>query len=133
VPFEHFEHCWRSTTMPSPAWPRCSRVGHISDGNLHPNVIPRSFADVESGKAAMLELGGAVIGFGGSPLAEHGVGRNLVKQQLLRELYGPTASTRCGASNKRFVPSGNSRRESCFRALSPYATRTRPERARPAT
>jgi FAD/FMN-containing dehydrogenase len=25
---------------------------------------------------------------GGAPLAEHGVGRNQVKQQLLRELYG---------------------------------------------
>ena len=62
--------------------------GHISDGNLHPNVIPRAFADVESGKAAMLELGRMVIAMGGSPLAEHGVGRNPIKQQLLRELYG---------------------------------------------
>ena len=24
--------------------------GHISDGNLHPNVLPRSFADVEAGR-----------------------------------------------------------------------------------
>ena len=62
--------------------------GHISDGNLHPNVIPRSFADVESGKAAVLTLGRAVIALGGSPLAEHGVGRNPVKQQLLLDLYG---------------------------------------------
>ena len=31
---------------------------------------------------------GAVIAMGGSPLAEHGVGRNQVKQQLLRRLYG---------------------------------------------
>jgi D-lactate dehydrogenase (cytochrome) len=29
-----------------------------------------------------------VIRLGGSPLAEHGVGRNRVKQQLLLELYG---------------------------------------------
>ena len=62
--------------------------GHISDGNLHPNVLPRSFADVESGKSAILELGREVIRCGGSPLAEHGVGRNAVKQQLLVELYG---------------------------------------------
>jgi len=62
--------------------------GHISDGNVHPNVIPRSLADVESGKAAILEFGREVIALGGSPLAEHGVGRNGVKQQLLRELYG---------------------------------------------
>jgi D-lactate dehydrogenase (cytochrome) len=62
--------------------------GHISDGNLHPNVIPRSFADVEAGRAAILDLGREVIRLGGSPLAEHGVGRNRVKQQLLAELYG---------------------------------------------
>jgi len=62
--------------------------GHISDGNLHPNVMPRSFADVESGRAAILDLGREVMRLGGSPLAEHGVGRNRVKQQLLAELYG---------------------------------------------
>lgn len=62
--------------------------GHISDGNLHPNVIPRSFADVESGKEAIRMFGREVVRLGGSPLAEHGVGRNPIKQELLRELYG---------------------------------------------
>jgi D-lactate dehydrogenase (cytochrome) len=62
--------------------------GHISDGNLHPNVIPHSLDDVESGKAAILEFGREVIRLGGSPLAEHGVGRNPLKQRLLVELYG---------------------------------------------
>ena len=62
--------------------------GHISDGNVHPNVIPRSLADVEAGKAAILEFGRAVARLGGCPLAEHGVGRNPVKQSLLRDFYG---------------------------------------------
>lgn len=62
--------------------------GHISDGNLHPNVLPRSFAEVEAGRAAILAVGREVIRLGGSPLAEHGVGRNHVKQQLLEVLYG---------------------------------------------
>jgi D-lactate dehydrogenase (cytochrome) len=62
--------------------------GHISDGNLHPNVLPRSFADVEAGRAAMLAVGREAVRLGGSPLAEHGVGRNRVKQQLLELLYG---------------------------------------------
>ncbi|MBI3401221.1 MAG: FAD-binding oxidoreductase [Acidobacteria bacterium] len=62
--------------------------GHVSDGNLHPNVIPRSMADVESGKDAILAFGREVHRLGGSPLAEHGVGRNPVKQQLLLDLYG---------------------------------------------
>lgn len=62
--------------------------GHISDGNLHPNVIPRSFDEVEAGKAAMLECGREAIRLRGAPLAKHGVGRNRGKQQLLEELYG---------------------------------------------
>jgi len=62
--------------------------GHISDGNLHPNVLPRSFADVEAGRAAMLSAGKEAIRLGGSPLAEHGVGRSPIKQRLLEELYG---------------------------------------------
>ena len=62
--------------------------GHISDGNVHPNVIPRSAEDVTTGQEAILALGDAVIAMGGSPLAEHGVGRNQVKQELLRRLYG---------------------------------------------
>ena len=62
--------------------------GHISDGNVHPNVLPRSYADVERGKDALLAFGREVVRLGGCPLAEHGVGRNPVKQALLRELYG---------------------------------------------
>jgi len=45
--------------------------GHISDGNVHPNVVPRSYRDIEEGNAIMLELGREVIAMGGSPLAEH--------------------------------------------------------------
>ena len=62
--------------------------GHISDGNVHPNVIPRSYDDVVRGKEAILEFGLAAVARGGCPLAEHGVGRNPVKQALLRQLYG---------------------------------------------
>ena len=62
--------------------------GHVSDGNLHPNVLPRAYADVESGKAAMLAIGREAMRLGGAPLAEHGVGRNPIKQRLLLDLYG---------------------------------------------
>jgi D-lactate dehydrogenase (cytochrome) len=43
---------------------------------------------VVRGKATILEFGEAVARLGGCPLAEHGVGRNSVKQALLRQLYG---------------------------------------------
>jgi D-lactate dehydrogenase (cytochrome) len=62
--------------------------GHISDGNVHPNVIPRSYEDVAAGKEAILEFGREAARLGGCPLAEHGVGRSKIKQELLRQLYG---------------------------------------------
>lgn len=62
--------------------------GHISDGNLHPNVIPRTLDEMAAGAEAVLEFGRAAMRLGGAPMAEHGVGRNPMKQQLLRELVG---------------------------------------------
>ena len=64
--------------------------GHLSDGNLHPNVMPASLDDVVRGREALLEIAKGVMSMGGSPLAEHGVGRSPLKQQMLRELYGET-------------------------------------------
>jgi D-lactate dehydrogenase (cytochrome) len=61
--------------------------GHISDGNVHPNVIPHSYEDVAAGKDAILEFGREIARLGGCPLAEHGVGRSAIKQALLRQLY----------------------------------------------
>jgi D-lactate dehydrogenase (cytochrome) len=78
--------------------------GHISDGNLHPNVIPRSIADVESGKEAILAFGREVLRMGGSPLAEHGVGRNPIKQRLLLEMYGPEGVEEMRAIKRVFDP-----------------------------
>ena len=89
VPFERFAEMmaiyrdgYRSRGLDFAVW------GHISDGNVHPNVLPRSYEDVERGKEAILYFGREVARLGGCPLAEHGVGRNPVKQALLRGLYG---------------------------------------------
>lgn len=89
VPFEHFADMlalyregYRARGLDYAIW------GHISDGNVHPNVIPASYADVEAGREAILEFGRDVAALGGCPLAEHGVGRSTVKQTLLRQLYG---------------------------------------------
>jgi len=62
--------------------------GHVSDGNVHPNVIPRTLSDVKAGQEAILEFGREAIARGGAPLSEHGVGRSAIKQALLRQLYG---------------------------------------------
>lgn len=89
VPFERFAEMmeiykrgFESRQLDYAIW------GHISDGNVHPNVIPRSFVDVEKGREAILEFGREVARLGGCPLAEHGVGRSVVKQALLRQLFG---------------------------------------------
>ena len=47
-----------------------------------------SLDDVRRGNAAILACGRDIIRLGGCLLAEHGVGRNPVKQALLRQLYG---------------------------------------------
>jgi len=78
--------------------------GHLSDGNVHPNVIARSYDDVVKGKDAMLEFGRDVARLGGCPLAEHGVGRNPVKQELLRQLYGDTGIEEMRAVKRALDP-----------------------------
>jgi D-lactate dehydrogenase (cytochrome) len=89
VPFERFAEMmavyrsgFESRQLDYAIW------GHISDGNVHPNVIPTNFDDVIKGREAILEFGRDVARLGGCPLAEHGVGRSTVKQALLRQLYG---------------------------------------------
>ena len=84
----------------------CAIWGHISDGNLHPNVLPRSFADVAAGKDAILEFGREAERLGGCPLAEHGVGRNATKQLLLQQMYGAGGVAEMRAIKKALDPSG---------------------------
>jgi len=78
--------------------------GHVSDGNLHPNVVPHSFEEVRRGREAILEMARRVVAMGGAPLAEHGVGRSALKQQLLRELYGPDGIEQMRAIKRALDP-----------------------------
>jgi D-lactate dehydrogenase (cytochrome) len=62
--------------------------GHLSDGNLHPNVLPRNAEELGSAWEAQLEIGALARSLGGCPLAEHGVGRSPLKKELLRRFWG---------------------------------------------
>jgi D-lactate dehydrogenase (cytochrome) len=105
VPFDRFgdmmdvyRHGFESRHLDYAIW------GHISDGNVHPNVIPRDFDDVVKGREAILEFGREVARFGGCPLAEHGVGRSPVKQTLLRQLYGDAGIDQMRAVKRALDP-----------------------------
>ena len=105
VPFSRLADCVRlfrtafeSRGLDHAVW------GHLSDANLHPNVIPRSADDVRAGKEAILACGQEVIRLGGSPLAEHGVGRNPVKQALLRLLHGAAGIEQMRAVKRALDP-----------------------------
>lgn len=82
----------------------CLIWGHVSDGNVHPNLLPRSVAAAARAQAALLEIGRTAIALGGAPMAEHGVGRNRIKQQLLVDLYGRTGVESMRAVKRAFDP-----------------------------
>ena len=107
VPFEHlsemialFRGEFSRLGLPHAIW------GHISDGNLHPNALPATLDQAETGQAAILRLGRIVTAMGGSPLAEHGVGRNPTKQALLRQLYGDAGVAQMRAVKAALDPTG---------------------------
>jgi D-lactate dehydrogenase (cytochrome) len=62
--------------------------GHISDGNVHPNALPRSAREVRLAEEALLELAEVATSLGGSPLSEHGVGKHPLKKTLLARFWG---------------------------------------------
>ena len=80
--------------------------GHISDANLHPNLLPRTADEMRLGRNAILACGREIIRLGGCPLAEHGVGRNPIKQALLRQLYGDTGIEQMRAVKRALDPAG---------------------------
>lgn len=105
VPFERFEEALSrfrgvlaATGLDAAIW------GHISDGNLHPNLIAASGGDMEAARAAQMVLGQIAIDLGGSPLAEHGTGRNSAKKQLLESLHGPEGVASMRATKRALDP-----------------------------
>ncbi|HYX50418.1 MAG TPA: FAD-binding oxidoreductase, partial [Ktedonobacteraceae bacterium] len=80
--------------------------GHISDGNMHPNILPRSLVDIQQAQQVLLKAGKEVMSLGGCPLAEHGVGRNPIKKALLKGLYGKRGLRQMFAVKQALDPEG---------------------------
>lgn len=80
--------------------------GHLGDGNLHPNALPRSRDEVQRGFEALLEFAEEAAQRGGCPLSEHGVGRSAIKQRMLRNFLGDAAIERMRRIKEALDPEG---------------------------
>lgn len=80
--------------------------GHVGDGNLHPNAIPRDADEVRRGFDALVEFADEAVRRGGSPLSEHGVGRHPLKQALLGRFLGAQALERMREIKRTLDPAG---------------------------
>jgi D-lactate dehydrogenase (cytochrome) len=80
--------------------------GHLSDGNLHPNALPRDAEETRRGHEALLEFADEAARVGGCPLSEHGVGRNPIKQEMLRRFLGDAAVESMRAVKRGLDPEG---------------------------
>lgn len=76
--------------------------GHIGDNHVHVNILPETPADYERGKRLYMELAGQVVDMGGSPAAEHGVGK--LKTEFLALLVGSDGIRQMQAIKAVFDP-----------------------------
>ncbi len=90
-----FEHLWEMMRIYEEGFSRRGLEfaiwGHVSDGNLHPNALPRTSGEARRAVEALLEFGDEAAKRGGSPLSEHGVGKSQVKQEMMRRFLGDAA------------------------------------------
>jgi len=80
--------------------------GHLGDGNLHPNALPRNAEEAARAVEALLEFAEEAVRRGGCPLSEHGVGRNPVKQGMLRRFLGDPAVEQMREIKRALDPPG---------------------------
>jgi FAD/FMN-containing dehydrogenase len=107
VPWERFgESLARYRAIAEAAGLDYAIWGHVSDGNVHPNLLPRTGDEMQRALAAVLALGQAAIDLGGAPMSEHGTGRSPVKQELLRRLYGADGVAAMRAVKRVLDPAG---------------------------
>jgi D-lactate dehydrogenase (cytochrome) len=77
--------------------------GHIGNNHVHVNILPRSMAEYERGKALYFDWARQVVAMGGSVSAEHGIGKiktgfmelmvgakGIAQMRSLKELFDPT-------------------------------------------
>jgi len=78
--------------------------GHIGDNHVHVNILPRSLADYDRGKALYLKWAKEVVSMGGSVSAEHGIGK--LKTDFLQLMFGDAGIQKMRLLKTRLDPSG---------------------------
>jgi D-lactate dehydrogenase (cytochrome) len=76
--------------------------GHIGNNHLHVNILPRNPEDYRRGWELYHEFAKTVVELGGSPAAEHGIGK--LKTDFLEFLFGPDGIAEMRAVKRLFDP-----------------------------
>jgi D-lactate dehydrogenase (cytochrome) len=76
--------------------------GHVGDNHVHVNIIPRTLAEYETGRALYLKWARTVVALGGTVSAEHGIGK--LKTAMLREMYGEDGIRQMRELKRKFDP-----------------------------
>lgn len=76
--------------------------GHIGDNHLHVNILPQNPEQYALGKQIYRRFAEEVVAMGGSPAAEHGIGR--LKTSFLEVLYGADGVRQMRDVKKVFDP-----------------------------
>jgi FAD/FMN-containing dehydrogenase len=76
--------------------------GHIGDAHVHVNILPRTEAEAEQGRATMIEFARKAVELGGTVSAEHGLGKR--KKHLLEIQYTAEQIDAMKAVKRRLDP-----------------------------
>jgi len=78
--------------------------GHMGDGHVHVNMLPRSTAELAAAKALYIEFAKEAVRLGGSVAAEHGIGR--IKRALMSVQYSESDLSAMHAVKAALDPEG---------------------------
>ena len=78
--------------------------GHIGNGHLHVNILPRSAAELEAAEELYMDFARKAVHLGGSVAGEHGIGR--IKRKFLAVQFSPDQIEAMRAVKRCFDPEG---------------------------
>jgi len=78
--------------------------GHIGNNHVHVNILPKNLDEYGRGKEIYLQLAQAIVKWGGTVSAEHGIGK--IKRKFLELMYGSKGIEEMRAVKRVFDPEG---------------------------